>query len=118
MSKFIPLEQAITMTTAYRHHKDEILKDTFLGKDLLALCETFDKDQILTILSKPECASLRIYYGMDDAMKVHAVIVGANAQGEDILPVTEGIEGDNDTIIEESTRCPPDCPPDSPLNTP
>ncbi len=55
-------------------------------------------------------------------LKVHAIIVGVNANNEDILPQAtastsaNATSGDDDDIIEAGVICPPICPPPSPLN--
>jgi hypothetical protein len=117
MSDFISLSQAVDMTTLYRTEKDHILKSEYQGLNILCNCETFDRSQFDELLAKPDCKSLRIYYGMEPSLKIHAIIVAVNDKNENILPdggaammTTSG--GD---IIEEGKRCPDDCPPPSPL---
>jgi hypothetical protein len=117
MSKLIPLQQAIEMTTLYRKEKENILDPAYRNKNILCNSETFDRSDIDTILSEPDCVDLRIYYGMDSELKVHAIIVGVNSKGEDILPSSEATgaaETEDGHISEEAIRCPPTCPP-SPL---
>ncbi|HMT73938.1 MAG TPA: hypothetical protein PKA77_07715 [Chitinophagaceae bacterium] len=118
MSQFISLEEAVAMTTLYREEKEKILADAFKGQNILCICETFDKDVIEKLLAKPGCAALRIYYGMDESLKVHAIIVAVNEKNEDILPKEAGLKDPDtgDDIAEQSRRCPDDCPPESPLN--
>ena len=56
---------------------------------------------------------MRIYYGMSDDLKIHAIGVGVNSKDEDILP-TEGIGAALTTtpvIVEDGSRCPDVCPP-------
>lgn len=117
MSQFISLEQAIAMTTLYRQHQESVLAEPFQNKGVLARCETIERQFIETLLAKPGCAALRIYYGMDSSLKIHAIVVAVNekdqdmiAHGEKNLAITE------DDIVEESRRCPTDCPPPSELN--
>ena len=78
MNHFISLDQAIQMTTLYRQQKENILSPEYRDKNILSICETFDAAPFLTVLAKPGCVSLRIYYGMSDDLKVHAIIVGVN----------------------------------------
>lgn len=106
MNHFISLTQAKQMTALYRSQKENILSDSFKGKDILSISETFDSAPFLTVLNKPECKSLRIYFGMSDDLRIHAIIVGVNANNEEIL------EGEN--IIEDGIICPPICPPPPP----
>jgi len=63
---------------------------------------------------------------MDQDLLVHAILVGVDAQGADILPpqatgstarrVAAEDDGGDDDIQEDAIRCQPTCPPDSPLN--
>lgn len=120
MSHFIPLEKAIEMNALYRSEKENILAEKFTGQNILAVCESFDRAAFDRLLAQPDCAGIRIYYGMDETLKVHAVIVGYNAQDQDILPsVTTSARSTEDEfggVVEEGNRCPDICPPASPLN--
>jgi hypothetical protein len=105
----ISLQAAIEMTTLYRANKPS---DS-------PLCETFEMAAIQKLLATPGCASLRIYYGMKENREVHAILVAANSEGEDILPLhkaSSSEEDDEEIILEDGYRCPPLCPPGSPLN--
>ncbi len=117
MSSFISLQRAIDMTTLYRQEKENILAPAYRGQNILARCETLDRDIFDTLLAKPDCTGIRIYYGMDESLKVHAMVVAVNSKNEDILPQDE-LSKDNtgDYIGDETQRCPPDCPPESDLN--
>src|SRR5215207_425426 len=86
MSKFISLDDAKKLTGKYRTEREEVVKPDLKGKKVLAISETFEKDQILQILARDGCVALRVYYGMDSEKKVHAILVGVNAQDRDILP--------------------------------
>ena len=115
----IPLDQAKTMTLLYRGEMNNILATPYEGKGILPICETFDRAAFDNLLAETGCTAVRVYYGMSDDLKVHAIIVGVNSNNEDILPPsgnTIGTEGDP-VILEEATRCPDDCPPSSPLNS-
>jgi hypothetical protein len=118
----IPLDQAVAMTARYRDHRNEILKPEYANRDILAICETFNKVPIQALAENPACVGIRIYYGMSEDLLCHAILVGVNNLGEDILPPTapsSNLEGDDDDdgeILEDSIRCPTVCPPDSPLN--
>ena len=118
MSHFISLEEAIEMTTLYRQESENILKPAYQNQNILARSEAFDKAAFDTLLAKNGCAGLRIYYGMDAQLKVHAIIVPIDANGDDILPsanLTATEEGED--IVERGLRCPDICPTDSPLNS-
>lgn len=119
MNNVIPLSQAREMTTRYRAEKENILADAYKGKDLLSLCETFDRAALDQTLALPGCVRLRVYYGMDAALKVHAILVGVNSSDQDILPPAgaSAMLLDEGDVIEEGQLCPPACPPASPLNS-
>ncbi len=117
MSNSIPLSQAVDMTTRYRQNKDSIIA-TGYDKNILPICETFDAASVANILAVQGCVSVRIYYGMSEDLYLHAIVVAADQNGQDILP-TEGMDGTTATsadILDEAQRCPPMCPPPSPLN--
>jgi hypothetical protein len=109
----ISLEEAISMTTTYRTNYENILKDEYQQQNILPISETFDKDILKAFLENEECKSVRIYYGMDENLKVHAILVGANADNEDMLPS----DSSGAPLYENGVRCPPVCPPSSVLNT-
>ncbi|HWB24594.1 MAG TPA: hypothetical protein VG738_03900 [Chitinophagaceae bacterium] len=117
MSNSIPLSQAVDMAARYRQNKDSILAAGY-DKDILPICETFDASSIAGILAEQGCTSVRIYYGMSEDLYLHAIIVAADENGADILPLegTENLSGSGGDIVDEGVRCPPVCPPDSPLN--
>jgi hypothetical protein len=104
------------MTALYRAQMDTILAADVKGKDILVRSETFSKEQVEKLLAKPGCTQLRIYYGMSQDLKIHALLVGVNEKGEDILGNTQ-LSNNDDSILEEAQRCPPSCPPASALNS-
>jgi len=110
----ISLEEAVSLTTRYRNNRMSILNEEYSqDTNLLPLCETFDKTAVQTLLSSEACKSFRIYYGMNEDLSIHAVLVGVDDNGADILPV--GADP-SFQLLENSVRCPPNCPPASPLN--
>lgn len=86
----ITLAEAITMTTTYRNSVPVgSTLGNFIGKNKLAM-----------ITNQTGCMGIRIYYGTD-AQGIHnVVLVGADADENDM---TEGV------IIDKSIRCPPMC---------
>ena len=114
----ISLEEAKKMVKKFRADKDKIVKDEYKGKHLLSNCESFDRKDFDILLRREDCVGLRIYYGMKDGSdKVHAIIVGFDEEGKDILPVQGAVtDADTPPIIEHSFPCPPSCPPPSDLN--
>ncbi len=114
----IDLISATAMTSLYRDNRP----------DNFPICESFDKAAIERLISHPDCVFFRIYYGMKPDLTVHAILVAADKEGNDIIPSVQGgpghghghghgVGGDGDgDILEDSMRCPVTCPPDSPLN--
>ncbi len=117
MSHFISLSEAETMTAKYRSEKEDLLKTSFQGQNILPVCETFSRAEFDTVLGRQGCAGIRVYYGMDENSKIHAVIVGVNGDNEDMLPAANNFTEEEEFIIERGIRCPDLCPPESPLNS-
>ena len=104
----IPLQEAIDMTTLYRTNRPANFP----------ICETFEVEAIEQLIATVGCKFLRIYYGMKENLEVDAILVAADANGEDILPPeTVASTADNSILLEDGYRCPQDCPPFSPLNS-
>jgi len=117
MSQQITLARAVQMTTIYRGKRGEILKPAY-PTDVLPICETFHKKDIQRVLDQSTCVSFRVYYGMDESDLIHAIFVGVDANGDDILPPPQGtVGGDEGILIDDGQRCPTSCPPASPLNS-
>ena len=110
----ISLDTAIKITTLYRAQRNRILGLEWQGKDLLPISETFDRTALDRLLAQPGCTAVRIYYGMDETLQVHAVVVGVNANDQDILPTPDAPDAE---ILDVSKICPPICTLGSPLNT-
>jgi hypothetical protein len=108
MDHFISLAEAEEMTAVYRSQREGILAEEFQNQNILPISETYDKEAFAVLLAKPECAQIRIYYGMDEKLKIHAIIVAGDANGKDILPGSES--GVVDDIIDRGLRCPELCP--------
>lgn len=113
---FISLNEAITMTALYRADKETILATSFQNQNILPLSETFNRNAFDTLLAKEGCEALRIYYGMDENSKIHAIVVAVNEDNEDMLPELTNAALIDEDIVEEGQRCPDLCPPASPLN--
>jgi hypothetical protein len=117
MSNFIPLEKDIEMTTLYRQQREVILADQFKNKNILVRSEVFSRAQVEKLLAKPECQQLRIYYGMDPDLAVHALLVAVDGANVDLITsFPAASNSQHEEILEEAHRCPPHCPPASPLN--
>ena len=113
---FIPLPQAVAMTTLYRAEKENILMPEYRGKNILLISETFDRAAFDTLLAQSGCEKIRIYYGMEDGLKVRVLAVGVNEKDEDMLPSGDMAKDGGDKIVEVGQPCPELCPPPSPLN--
>jgi len=111
---FISLAKAIDMTSRYRQNRNNVIKTEYSGQDILALSDRFNANVFTTLLNKPGCAFIRLYYGMDENLQVHPIVVAVDENDQDILPVNANLEGDD--IGDDTLRCPPLCPPPSPLN--
>ena len=120
MNHFISLTEAASMTALYRQQKEDILGSAYQNQGILPICETFDRAAFDAVLNQAACTGIRIYYGMDNELKVHAIIAGVNDNDEDILPAQSNSMNETTedvSIIERGTRCPDICPPESELNT-
>lgn len=109
MSEFITLTEARGMTRSYQQRRTALTEQT-LPEHTLPICETFEKEQVLKLLSQPDCTGLRAYFGLDAEDRVKLVLVGVNSKDEDMYQGT-------DSLLDRAGRCPSVCPPDSPLNS-
>jgi hypothetical protein len=114
----ISLDEAKKMTKRFREQKDAIMRDEHKGRHLIRHCESFDRAAFDELLQNENCKGVRIYYGMkDDEHQIHAIIVGFDAEGKDILPSSNVAADSTDPIIiENGSGCPTVCPPSSHLN--
>ena len=103
MSEFISLAEARVLTGNYRDLKDLLISPVYQNKNVLPVSETFDKNQIIQLLQQSDCEQMRIYLGIDDATQIRLVLVGVDADGNDIAQP-------DSLIVERGDRCPPDCP--------
>lgn len=106
------------MTTLFRANKETILATGYKNMKILPKAESFPASVVNQVLAQTGCQGLRIYYGMDPTLKVHAILVGYDATDKDILPPTVTLtEADpSGLIVERGVRCPDTCPPPSVLN--
>jgi hypothetical protein len=116
MNQFISLPTAIEMTARFRTERNNILQFEYQDQNVLPLSETFDRSAIDTLLGKEGAVALRIYYGMDENLKIHAIIVASNENNEDLLAPMSLTATEEEDIVENGTRCPELCPEPSPLN--
>ena len=108
MSHFITLREAQQLTRTFKAQQDLILDPAHRGKKILPTCESFDRAAIDALLAKPGCNEIRIYYGMDNDLKLHAILVGVDANGDHMVPMSA--DEPNTQLVEMSKRCPDSCP--------
>ena len=116
MSNFISLEQAVAMTTRYRKNMDTVLAPEFRNRNILPICETFDRSSFETLLGETAATFIRVYLGMDETDKIRVIAVAADQKGVDILPDAGKALDGGGSIVEDGIRCPTNCPTASPLN--
>ncbi|MCX2740989.1 hypothetical protein [Pontibacter anaerobius] len=91
----IELATASQWTKNYREHakpdpaRGMVVKGHFFGRQVLE-----------QILSQEGCMGIRMYHAVDERGQRQMVLVGANADGEDM------VEG---TVVDGAKVCPPDC---------
>lgn len=82
----IDLAESVSWTANYRAANDGVYAH-FFGRDILE-----------QILDQEDCMGIRIYYALDDDEVSQLILVGVNAEEEDLY---EGI------VAERSLPCPP-----------
>lgn len=98
MQHLIPLQEAIDMTFRYQANIPAGMVNS----------EMFNKESVSALLNQPGCVSLRIYYGKQTDDTIHAILVGVDENGADMVQTSN-------LILEEGVRCPPICPTTSSL---
>lgn len=114
---YISVEDAAVMTERYRANLSTVLKQEYVSSNVFPLSETFNKAAFAVFMENNDCKAIRLYYGMDENLLVHAIIVGVNEFNEDILPGQLLNDNEDVFVLEDAVRCPYACPPDSELNT-
>lgn len=95
----ISLEDASRLTANYRET---------LTSATEATAEAFGKSSIESLLAQTNCVGMRVYYGIDASNNKRLVLVGVDAEGNDLY------EGE---LMENGTICPPCCSTSNPLNS-
>lgn len=93
-----PLQTAAAWTKNYRDSSTE-------GT---TIAHFFGKEAIKAILNQADCVGIRIYYALDDAGKKQLIVVGVEANENDLY---------NGLLAERSFTCPPVCGVNNPLNS-
>ncbi len=95
----ITLEEAARLTANYRET---------LNSPTEAIAEYFGMEALNAMLSQDGCVGIRIYYGLDSTGEKKLVLVGVNAEGNDLY------EGQ---LMERGETCPSCCSEANPLNS-
>lgn len=75
------------------------------------LAHYFGTEIIQKILDQSGCVGIRIYYALDDAGEKKLLLVGVDANGENLLPLEGGRTSDEgDVVADYSWPCPDYCP--------
>ena len=97
------------MINRFKNEQENILIPLHQNKEILPLSETLEKDQLEKLLKLPGCEKLRIYYGMDSLLKVHAILVAVDKENQDIIIQNEDAYESEEDILNDNIRCPPTC---------
>lgn len=92
----IDIDDAGTLTENYRNANPSAVKGAFYGKDILK-----------QILDQEGCMGIRIYYGQDGRGNKELVLVGAEANEDDMLAL----------VADNGTKCPTNCGAPNSLNS-
>lgn len=97
----ITLDTARQWVANYRNQNPGQIEAHFFGFEI-----------IQKILAESGCMGIRIYYALDDSGKKQLILVGADADGNNLIPTTPGsiVPGEN-TVADLSLPCPAWCPP-------
>lgn len=93
----IPLSEAAAWTKNYRDANPGQTQGHYFGKDAIS-----------AILNQNGCVGIRIYYAISDTGQKQLIIVGVDANENDLF---------NGLLAERSVNCPPDCSSANPLNS-
>ncbi len=93
----ITLSQAAQWTRNYR-----------IANPGQTLAHYFGKQAIIDILNQETCVGLRVYYALDDAGEKQLILVGVDANENDLF---------NGVLAERSVKCPQACGMLNPLNS-
>lgn len=108
MSHFINRGKAEEMILRYKDMKDKVLATTYLNREILASSESFDRAAISGLMAQTNCSKLRIHFGMDTDLKIHAIMVAVDDSGNEIIP--DDPDAITEQIVENGSRCPTVCP--------
>ena len=99
----LALETAKAWTANYRTKNPDDIRSHFFGFEI-----------IQQILNEAGCVGIRIYYANDENGEKKLVLVGVDAEGNDLLPLDGEMMmmdgGEGNTIADASWPCPDYCP--------
>lgn len=98
--KPIPQETAAKWVENYQKISPKEIKAHFFGRDIIE-----------KILKETSCLGIRIYYAIDDAGAKQLILVGADDNGNNLLPDQRPLSGEGNIIADASFPCPSYCPP-------
>lgn len=117
--EFISLEKGAKFTAAFRVEERQVRKK--IGTSIAAF---FGENKIQQLLANPKAIGVRIYYGLDvdgDGKPDNKfVIVGVDAEGNDLLPSNDSKLGKGEVepeILDGGVYCPTDCAKKNALNS-
>jgi hypothetical protein len=95
----LALETARLWTANYKTKNPDDIQAHFFGSEI-----------ITRILSEAGCVGIRMYYAIDDNGQKQLILVGVDADGNNLLPGTEMLDGSDENIIADySWPCPSYC---------
>jgi len=105
------------MKQLYADNSQQILQPPYQNQEILITSETFNGDVITAISQVTGFAGFRIYYGMSPDLKVHAMLIATDVNGNDLLPGDPNLtfipnnlaKGGSGVVGEDGQRCPPGC---------
>lgn len=103
----ITLEQAQQWAENWNKHKLAF----FAKRDLKAFA--IPRQVIEDVSSDPEVVHVRTYFGLDDELNPHLIVVGTNADGNDLIDEARGQH-----IYNFAISCPTYCPQVGPFINP
>ena len=110
---YISLKEAVEMTTTFRENRETILADDYKETNVLAQCETLDKEALRAFMDNEYCKSIRLYSGMNNDLQVKTILVGVNENAEDMIEGAQVVL----PLVDKSARTPPHSVPQSVLNS-
>ena len=107
------------MIALYNVNKIKVIKEEYQDRGILIDSETFNREAFDAVLAQQGCVGVRLYLSMDESLSLRTIVIGVNADNQDIIPVeTQTTDDPGGVIVEDGKICPPDCPTLPPLTNP